>query len=193
MAGMRLPIVAIAVLLGGVVAGALRGSTAPVPSLAQGALAPVPVAAVIALLPMVALRWSWEGIPLPMLATGGSRSVVILMGTYVALPSLYAAAALPGGELGGLLESLRNANGLLGLALIGSVAAGEAGFLLAPIAFLLAAFLAGRPAGSATPSRWAWPLADGGDALALGCGVGLGIIGLLLTTAFPRTQLRHGD
>ena len=175
----------------GLLAGAMRGRRAPVPSLGQGVVVPVPVVAVLALLPVAAALWSWSRIPLPALAVSvrhPAGHVVCLL----AAPVAFALGAGSTGGAGGLAENSRNALGLLGLGIVGMRILGERGGVVAPAAFLMAAFLAGRAAGAPSPAVWAWVLHDGGDAVSMGVASALGVARLALGGGLPRALVRRG-
>lgn len=182
---------ALALLVAGGVAGALRGEQAPVPSLTHGVAAPVPVVAVLAVLPVAAAMWSWSQIPRPALAMA-VRSRGWHVACLLVAPSVFALASGVGGGLGAVAENSRNAFGLLGLGLVGLRLGGERGGVLAPAGFLLVAFLGGRTAGGSGPAWWAWVLRDGGDASALVLAGALAVVGLLGAVDLPEALVRRG-
>ncbi len=185
--------VLVAAMLGGVVAGLLRGATAPVPSLTQGALAPVPVVAVIALVPTVGVIWGWSGLPWQGLASAARPALLLMCPLLLASPLAFIAGAAVTGGMGSVLENGRNAIGLLGLSVIGARLLGERGAVLAPVGYLLAAFMVGRPTGIASAHRWAWILSDGGNALSLGIALALLTFGMTAVPTLARSLLRRGQ
>lgn len=180
-------------LIGGMLAGLLRGDTAPVPSLTQGTLTPVPALAVIALAPAFIVLWCWSGLPWSSTACSARPSFLVLA---PAMLTCHVVFILSSGVLGGVgaaLESGRNAAGLTGLALLGGRFFGDRGGALVPICYLLAAFLAGRPAASTTAYPWAWILDDAGNALALAIAVTVALFGLCTLPGLPASSIRSGQ
>lgn len=189
----RVPTMLAIGLLAGAIAGLARGATAPMPSLTLGTLAPVPVVAVMALVPAIGVLWGGSGMRWEAMASS-ARPIAIVVGPILAtcLASFILAAWVLG-DLGSLLENTRNAVGLLGLTLLGARFRGERGAVLLPIAFLFAAFLFGRRAGSPEPSWWAWILFDGGSAPAGACACVLALAGALVLPGIPAATLRQGQ
>lgn len=181
-----------ACVFGGGLAGLLSDATAAMPSLTQGQLAPVPVVAVVGLLPAVMLAWGWSLLPLRALA-GAVRTVsVILLVMVMTCCAVFSAAALVTGGSGAMLESGRNAVGLMGLALLGQRAWGERGAVTVPVAYLIAAFAVGRPSGGPTPSWWAWVLLDSSSGTAFIVAGACLLFGLMMTPRLPRVAVVRG-
>lgn len=178
--------------VGGLVAGLLRGATAAMPSLTQGQLAPVPVVAVIALIPSVVLAWGWSLLPLKALA-GAVRAVwALLLASVLVSCAVFSVAALLTGGPGSMLESGRNAVGLMGLGLLGQRLWGERGAVMLPVGYLIAAFAVGRPTGGPTASWWAWVLVDGSGGPALGMALVCFATGVAVTPSLPRVAVVAG-
>lgn len=176
----------------GVLAGALRGAQAPVPSLTHGSLVPVPVVAVMAVLPPLLVLSAWLAVPPAALAVS-VRSPTWGPLAMVGVCLSYALASGVLGHAGAVLENGRNALGILGLALLGTRAWGGRGGVLLPVAYLLASFLVGRAAGSSQPHAWAWVLRDGGDAVAFGLGLASTLLGLAAAWSIPRATVLKGE
>lgn len=177
-------------ILTGLVAGLWQGATASMPNLSRGALTPVPVVAVVGLAPSVMLTWSWSRLPLESLAGVVRPMQVVLVAMVVVSCATYTLSAWSTGGTGAALEALRNACGLMGLALLGRFTWGERGAVLLPVGYLLAAFAVGRPGGGLTPSWWAWILTEGAYAPGLVLAAALLAAGLAVTPALPGATAR---
>lgn len=189
----RLMAVLIAAAPAGLVAGLMRGRTAPMPSLSLGTLAPVPVVAVVALIPAIAVVWGWSNLGWDTIAAASRPTAAHVVPVLaIGLASFGAGAWLVGGA-GSMVENGRNALGLLGLSLLGTRLLGERGAVLAPIAFLFSAFFFGRAAGNPVPHWWAWILADGGSAPALVCALTLTALGAAVLPGIAMGNLRRGQ
>lgn len=176
----------------GLVAGAARGESAAMPSLSLGGLAPVPVVSVLALVPVFCIMGGWSNVGWHALAQATRAPLLLATPVLVAGPATYTLTSAVLGGTGALLENGRDCLGLLGLALIGARLLGDRGAVLAPTAFLLAAFLFGRVPGASTPSWWAWVLADGASVWALAVAALLVVLGLVLLPRIPVSDLRRG-
>ena len=190
--GTKLPNVILAAGLAGLVAGLVRGQTAPMPSLSLGTLAPIPVVAVVALVPAIAVVWGWSNLGW-LAAAATSRSVVVLVGPVVtgALVPFICAAWVSGG-VGSALENGRNAVGLLGLSLVGVRLLGERGAAMFPISYLFLSFLFGRTPGDPAPRWWAWILSEGGSGMALIFATALVVAGAMAVPGIPIAAVRRG-
>ncbi|MBO9521083.1 MAG: hypothetical protein J7518_06050 [Nocardioidaceae bacterium] len=177
----------------GVLSGLLRGATAPVPSLSLGAVSPVPVVAVIALVPAIAVTWGWSGLGWEATAAAARSTWLLVAPLLVTNLAAFALGSWLVGGSGSLLESGRNACGLLGLALLGCLALGERGAVAVPTGYLLAAFLLGRGSGRSEPWWWAWVLSDGGSVVAGGSAIALLLGGVLVLPRIPVAVLRRGE
>lgn len=189
----RVPSVALAAGLAGLVAGLARGETAPMPSLSLGMLAPVPVVAVLGLVPAIAVVWGWSN--LGWAATSATaRPVGVLVGPVIAtVLVLFVAGAWVLGGMGSAIENGRNAVGLLGLSLLGARLYGERGAAMLPITYLFVAFLFGRTPGNPAPSWWAWILSEGGSGIALGFALALAIVGTASIPSTAAASMRRGQ
>ncbi len=183
---------ALSILAGGVLAGLVRGATASVPSLTQATLAPVPVVAALALIPVVAMAWVWSGVPWQSVATSTRQTSPVLALAAAAVVIVYGVGAGIFGGVAATWENMRDAAGLLGIAVIGAHVLGERGLVLAPIAYLVAAFMLGRPPGRPGASPWAWILNDGGDLPSAAIATTLAAIALCLLPRLPQRRIREG-
>jgi hypothetical protein len=181
----RAPSVLIAMICVGLLAGLMRGQTASVPSLTQGSLAPVPVVAVLSLAASVAMFWGWSGLAWSSMAAAGRSPAGLLLLMYLLAPITLGLASYAFGGQGAVAENLRNAFGLAGLAVLGSSTFRGAGAIAVPIAYLLVAFMAGRPSGGRDPYVWAWILHDGGSVTALALSACLAALGAALVPSLP--------
>lgn len=177
--------------LAGLAAGLLHGETASMPNLSSGSLSPVPVVAAVALTPPMMLIWGWSRLPLSMLATSTRAVGGLLVVSVLGALTSYGLAAWISGSPGAAVESVRNAGGLFGIALLGQWLWGERGAALLPIGYLLAAFSLGRPGGSPDPATWAWVLVDGSGGVSLAVASLLLVVGLVLVPSLPRAAARN--
>jgi hypothetical protein len=177
----------------GLLAGALRGQTASMPSLTHADLAPVPVVAVLALAPALATIWGWSGVPWTSTASAVRRPAPLLVRGYVLAPAAYALASLPLGGTGAVVEDARNALGLGGASVLAAGVAGERGAVAAPVAMVLTCFLLGRPSSGSAPYPWAWVIQDGWSVIGLVCALTLWLGGLLAISALPRRLAMRGE
>lgn len=190
--GVRIiPLISVVVIVG-LLAGALRGAAAPVPSLTQGVLSPVPVVAVIALIPPLLILSAWLELPLASMAVS-VRPAAVGPCVMAVVCVMFAVASGPTGHVGAVVENARNSLGLLGLALLGTRWLGRRGGVLVPVAYLLASFLLGRSSGSYISRPWAWVLRDGGDMLALVLAAMCAVAGLVAALTIPRAMVLRGE
>ncbi len=192
---MRVTFVAAASLtsgLAGLLAGAMRGESAAMPSLSLGTLAPVPVVSVIAMVPVIGAFGGWSNIGWHAIANATRAPRLLAAPVLVGSLGAYSLGSAVFGGVASTMENGRNSLGLLGLVLIGARVLGERGAVLLPVSFLFASFLFGRVPGHPSPSWWAWVLADGASAWALGMATLLGALGLLVAPQIAVSNLRRG-